>query len=299
LGISKLQIDRIGGIIYRALREPSIYLSPEDKSTVAHLSNRGGLTPCVRFVEDPTTFSELVLSPEELRGLSHLMARSASALGVPLFNLQGGIPLLHELARSQISTASLMAKDFLDVDSTLVHRIDSEGRTPLHIAAKHGSPLASLFLKYRANPHASDMRGVMPLHLAAINRHTYVCEELVKAGADPLATDEAEATAIEYSIRGHKESKTISPELILFLQRVTGLSIFKEGVTPLHAACLYGRSINLVELFINNEGMGALGDKDAKGKTPWDYAMGSTSGLIQWYFQTRYLVAQALGEDLK
>ncbi|CAK0897548.1 unnamed protein product [Prorocentrum cordatum] len=69
-------------------------------------------------------------------------------------------------------------------------RHPATGRSPLHVAARHGrAELCSLLLRWRADAHAEELNGATPLALAALHRHAGTAKLLVAWRAAPGATD--------------------------------------------------------------------------------------------------------------
>lgn len=64
----------------------------------------------------------------------------------------------------------------------LVHQVDREGRTALHIACLNGnSEATALLLRANANVNAMDTMGVTPLLVAQKEGHTECIDLLVSA----------------------------------------------------------------------------------------------------------------------
>jgi ankyrin repeat protein len=84
---------------------------------------------------------------------------------------------------------------------------DSEGRTPLHVAASAANhEIADLLLAAGADPNATDRLGRTPLHAAAIAGDGPTVESLLKWGADPARADADGRTASALAERAdHQE----------------------------------------------------------------------------------------------
>lgn len=70
------------------------------------------------------------------------------------------------------------------------NNIDSELRTPLHLASCRGyTEMVQLLLEHGADPNQRDCIGNTPLHLAAVTNKISVVTLLLKAGTDVLSSD--------------------------------------------------------------------------------------------------------------
>ncbi len=71
----------------------------------------------------------------------------------------------------------------LSMDNRTTRTIDSDGRTPLHLAAFAGHlSTVELLLHNNADPSAADLNGHTPLALAEHAGHADVAEALRRAG---------------------------------------------------------------------------------------------------------------------
>lgn len=76
---------------------------------------------------------------------------------------------------------------------------DSEGRTPLHVAAAAGSlNVARALLRRFSLAQPIDYQGITPLHLAAENGDREMIALLLEYGANPSAQDNAGSTPLHY-----------------------------------------------------------------------------------------------------
>lgn len=79
----------------------------------------------------------------------------------------------------------------------VVNHPDSEGDTPLHIAAGNKAPIATqVLLSYGADVHACSVRGETPLHVASRNRVTAIMRMLLAAGGHLHAQDKEGKTPL-------------------------------------------------------------------------------------------------------
>ena len=63
---------------------------------------------------------------------------------------------------------------------------NTNGETPLHLAARHGHPgIVRRLIRAGADPALGNPLGETPLHVAAQHNHARCCLELLAAGADP------------------------------------------------------------------------------------------------------------------
>jgi len=75
---------------------------------------------------------------------------------------------------------------------------DSDGRTPLHVAAERGDVrIARALLDHGASLDPREQEGQTPLHLAAEQGHAGVAQLLVRRGADIGTRDERGRTPLQ------------------------------------------------------------------------------------------------------
>ena len=189
----------------------------------------------------------------------------------------------------------------------LVFSKDTNGWTPLHVAAREGYlDVAKLLLANKADVNAKINNGVTPLYLAAQKGYKDVAELLLANGADVNASANGATSLFAAAGNGNKEIV----ELLLankadvnikdydnstplnmavsggYLEIVKLLLANKAdvnakglgGLTSLHDAVLYGpeggdEQEKMVELLLANKA--DVNAKDDKGETPLHYAMGN------------------------
>src|SRR5262249_47009391 len=77
---------------------------------------------------------------------------------------------------------------------------DSQGKSPLHIAARHYSAVVELLLQHGADVHALDDDDTTPLIYAAIYCKHQIIKQLIDKGAKVnQATKEKKCTALHYT----------------------------------------------------------------------------------------------------
>ena len=139
---------------------------------------------------------------------SYLMQATSRGL-VTLVN-EFGRTMLHFAAELEDpAIASMLLRYGADPNSG-----DDDGETPLHAAAEAGAhrTLACL-LDNGAEVDAQDDMGITPLMCAAEENRRECCVALIAAGANVHYEDEDEASALFYAATGHKHPRCIVPLL--------------------------------------------------------------------------------------
>jgi len=146
------------------------------------------------------------------------------------------------------------------------HPLQSDGRTPLHIAAEKGHRLiAKLLLGEGAKTKVWDRDGDTPLHLAVKNGHIKVVKLLVTAGAKITARNADGLRPLHVAIQ--EEQRNVIKLLIAMGADVTATD--RTGGTALHlAASFYTDGIckRLIDAGAN------VNAKDRAGMTPLHWA---------------------------
>uniref|UniRef100_A0A093V039 Ankyrin repeat domain-containing protein 50 n=1 Tax=Talaromyces marneffei PM1 TaxID=1077442 RepID=A0A093V039_TALMA len=128
---------------------------------------------------------------------------------------------------------------------------DENCETPLHLAAKNGSPgTVKLLLEFGANVNAKDKKGLTPLHLAAARRDSFALVEMILTaknidvdarannGRTPLmqACDRATSKDCEKVVR------------LLLAKNADPAAFDHNGETPVYLSAGNGNKENLIEL---------------------------------------------------
>jgi len=114
---------------------------------------------------------------------------------------------------------------------------DSFGLTPLDRVLQAGrSDLATLMIEREQQDQKASQRAITPLHRAAILGMADVMAMLLRLGANPETRDILGETPLHKSVRAGDTSG-----VRLLLQWADPEPVAKDGLTPLHWACLLGR----------------------------------------------------------
>ncbi len=157
-------------------------------------------------------------------------------------------------------------KKMLKEDPDLVNAVDSDGLTPLHLAAEHGHrQIVELLLQEGADINAKSGFKRTPLHFAASSGHDEIVRLFIEKGAELNENDSFILTPIfQAAYNGHQNI------VEMLLSNGINLSATeKNSVTLLHAAAISGNP-ELVEMLLD-KGI----DRNVRnifGKTPLHFA---------------------------
>jgi hypothetical protein len=137
-----------------------------------------------------------------------------------------------------VNIAAMLEEGGCDVDA-----VDSDGITPLHLAAQEGNgPLVEFLLQCAANVKIADSRGETALHLAAVGNtrgHLMSVKLLAEYGASLLAMNDSELTAEECALLGMEGvdvPSKIQVSIAELLRQLTECVIENGGSLELRAA---------------------------------------------------------------
>ncbi|MCI0640078.1 MAG: ankyrin repeat domain-containing protein [Gemmataceae bacterium] len=177
--------------------------------------------------------------------------------------------LLEKGAKKDLfSAAALGDKDFvaqkIRENPALAHStLDYGPNSLLHVAAKYGRRgVVELLLAKKASPNFN-VRGTMPMHLAAENGHVEVIEALLHNGANADVGDLDGNTPLHRAVRNNKFKAAKS-----LLATLGALANARNAVlrTPLHYAITYETDTQLVAMLV--ECGSDPNAKDKNGDTP-------------------------------
>lgn len=134
------------------------------------------------------------------------------------------------------ATDKAMYLKFLLTQSPNLAIKDTLGRTPLHVAASHGSQSClDLLLKTKTlNINLTDLYGWTALHITVRQINFMATVSLLKAGADPGVRDNLHRTALHFACQNGTSMLTVV-QLLAHGSNIDDLT--RDRQTPLHYAC--------------------------------------------------------------
>jgi len=160
---------------------------------------------------------------------------------------EGGTPFMFAVLRGNLEACEILIKAGANPLAT-----DEEGRNAMHFAAREGKvQIVSMLLVHKQLLDAKDKKECTPLLLAAQKGHLEVCELLLKAGANPLSTNEDGWSAMHKAAGNRKAAIVrlllVHKELINAKGKDGGES--HDGATPLMIAAING-DLEICELLL-------------------------------------------------
>ncbi|KAL3714934.1 hypothetical protein ACJRO7_006785 [Eucalyptus globulus] len=188
-----------------------------------------------------------------IKALEDHCAKEGVSLGVTLEQLSpSGNTLLHAMAGSDDSLRAVI--NF--VPDHLISRVNSNGETPLHIAARAGKTGAVELLLSRTNPRVRDSSGNSPLHEAVRNCHYEVIRQLTSKDPNPLFLQNRERKSPWCVAVETGDLKVLKLLLELLLEVLPEAPVPVEtvisttfGMPPAHVAVMYQNMDMLKEMW--------------------------------------------------
>lgn len=143
---------------------------------------------------------------------------------------------------------------------------DREGDTPLHLAVKNGNiKMVKLLVTAGAKITARNADGMRPLHMAIQEERRDIVKLLISMGADVAATDRTGGTALHLAASFYTAG--ICKRLIDAGAEVNAKDL--AGMTPLHWAAYSGWE-SVARLLVRRGAK--LEERDGDGYQPWQLA---------------------------
>ncbi len=166
---------------------------------------------------------------------------------------------------------------------TDINKLEPNGQTPLHIAAKQGQQIIiKLLLKHGADINSKDSKGKSPLYAAIMSGRTQAADLLIRSGArfnpDLL---------LEESVRNNISDRDVIGFLLLKGANIN--QVTSDGLTPLLEAIKQDNRVLVKHLIANGAD---VNQADASGITPLQLANQTKDDSIIRLLKTNGAVAK-------
>ena len=173
--------------------------------------------------------------------------------------------------------------------SDIVNRLDDKIFIELNKNKADEKNIKFLIHLGKSDVSYQDSNFISPIHIASGKNLVEVCEELVLAGADPMAEDNWGETPLHWACENGAYDVC---EFLLGLEEVNPNAQDERGQTPLHKAS-EGDNIGIIELLINEGADPNIQDEDFK--TPYDLAV--SKGALRML--SLYMEHKNMGNELR
>jgi ankyrin repeat protein len=173
--------------------------------------------------------------------------------------------------------------------SDMVNRLDDKIFIELNNNKADEENIKFLIHSGKSDVSYQDSNFISPIHIAAGKNLVEVCEELVLAGANPMAEDKWGETPLHWVAENGAYDVC---EFLLGLEEVNPDVQDERGQTPLHKAS-EGDNIEIIGLLINGGADPNIQDEDFK--TPFDLAI--SKGAVRML--GLYMEDKNMGNELR
>ena len=191
------------------------------------------------------------------------LAKRWADQGINIFTAvdKNGDSILHIAAR----TGNVVAARYWLDNGADINLLNSKKQSPIYVAIDNeNSEVADLYLRKGAQ-FTNDVETANPVVIAARRGQTKILKKMLRAGADPNATDKANLEKTPLGV-GYRSSIT---KLLLATKGIIVDKPDVNGNTPLHDAAIHGYIDRVERLIAAGANLNAV-NKD--GKTPADLA---------------------------
>ncbi|CAH1773123.1 unnamed protein product [Owenia fusiformis] len=274
--------------------------SQQDKiSKVLHTMDNAKMLPIHRavLVNQPDTVAYLIeqgtdVNARDGRSMTPLIlaaTRGSSMVARRLIQLKADITCQDEQGRTFIHAAVSVGADIEMIAehipisersklSDLLHSLDNDGHTPLHVASKYGNIKAMLtLLNHGADPHGKTVKRETPLHFAARYGRLNTCKHYLDSEIGSQIINEVDSNG--YSPLHHACANGQSEVVRLLLQRGARMSRDHRGNNPLHIACAADGNMDVLRQLLSTH-TNMINATNNESKTPLHLAAEKGHGEV-------------------